>query len=56
MDLATRPEAVAALAGAGLLAALGGLVHWYGPLWAGALVVAGAAYVAFETAFADASF
>ncbi|QLH77313.1 hypothetical protein HZS55_08410 [Halosimplex rubrum] len=56
MALATRPAIVAALAGAGLLAVLAGLVHWYGPLWAGALVVAGAGYVAFETAFADASF
>jgi hypothetical protein len=56
MGLATRSAVVAALAGAGLLVALGGLVHWYGPLWAGALVVLAVAYVAFETVFADASF
>ncbi|WP_436909179.1 hypothetical protein [Halosimplex marinum] len=56
MELATRPAVVAALAGVALLAALGGLVHWYGPLWAAVLVVAGVAYVAFETAFANASF
>jgi hypothetical protein len=56
MDLTTRPKAVAALAGVGLLAVLGALVHWYGPLWAGVLVVAGAAYVAFDVAFEDASF
>jgi hypothetical protein len=56
MELATRPKAVATLAGLGLLAVLGGLVHWYGPLWAGVLVVAGVAYVAFEAAFEDASF
>jgi protein-S-isoprenylcysteine O-methyltransferase Ste14 len=53
---ATQPEVVTALAGVGLLAILGGLVHWYGPLWAGALVVAGVAYVAFDIAFEDASF
>lgn len=56
MELATRPTAVAAVAGLGLLVLLGGLVHWYGPLWAGALVVAAVVYVAFETAVADASF
>ncbi|QPV64124.1 hypothetical protein I7X12_05730 [Halosimplex litoreum] len=53
---ATRPAVVATLAGIGLLAALGGLVHWYSPLWAGVLVVAAVAYVAVETVFAEASF